>query len=101
MASSPLGRIPPRTTWQCIRDAVILNAPVSGTRRSCACSSGSEESLCVSCQNEIDNRNGRSPHMLIDLNLLLEYIDWERQKWHESFGQHGDRVLMSSAGPHS
>jgi hypothetical protein len=39
--------------------------------------------------------------MLIDLNLLLEYIDWERQKWHESFGQHGDRVLMSSAGPHS
>lgn len=38
--------------------------------------------------------------MLIDVNLLLEYTDWERQKWHESLHQHGDQVLRISAGPH-
>src|SRR4029077_8905116 len=39
--------------------------------------------------------------MLIDLNLLLEYTDWERQKWHDWLRQHGDRVLVTSTGPNS
>jgi len=39
--------------------------------------------------------------MLIDVNLLLEYTDWERQKWHEWLRQRGDRVLMTSTGPNS
>ena len=39
--------------------------------------------------------------MLIDLNLLLEYTDWERQKWHESLRQQGDQVLKISAGSHA
>jgi len=39
--------------------------------------------------------------MLIDLNLLLEYTDWERQKWHESLLQRGDRVLLTSTGANS
>jgi uncharacterized damage-inducible protein DinB len=36
--------------------------------------------------------------MLIDVNLLLEYTDWERQKWHESLHQRGDRILLTSTG---
>ena len=39
--------------------------------------------------------------MLIDLNLLLEYTDWERQKWHEWLRQHGDRILLTSTGANS
>jgi uncharacterized damage-inducible protein DinB len=39
--------------------------------------------------------------MLIELNLLLEYTDWERQKWHESLLQRGDRILLTSAGANS
>jgi uncharacterized damage-inducible protein DinB len=39
--------------------------------------------------------------MLIDLNLLLEYTDWERQKWHESLRQHGDRILLTTTGANS
>ena len=39
--------------------------------------------------------------MLIDLNLLLEYTDWERQKWHESLHQRGDRILLTSTGANS
>lgn len=39
--------------------------------------------------------------MLIDLNLLLEYTDWERQKWHESLLQRGDRILLTSTGANS
>ena len=39
--------------------------------------------------------------MLIDLNLLLDYTDWERQKWHDWLRQHGDRVLVTSTGPNS
>lgn len=39
--------------------------------------------------------------MLIDLNVLLEYTDWERQKWHEYLCQHGDRVLVTSTGANS
>jgi hypothetical protein len=38
--------------------------------------------------------------MLIDLNLLLEYTDWERHQWQDFLRQNGDRVLKISAGPH-
>jgi uncharacterized damage-inducible protein DinB len=38
--------------------------------------------------------------MLIDLNLLVEYTDWERQKWYDWLRQHGEQVLKISAGPH-
>ena len=40
--------------------------------------------------------------MLVHLSLsdLLDYTDWERQKWHAWFLQHGADVLKISAGPH-
>jgi uncharacterized damage-inducible protein DinB len=36
------------------------------------------------------------------LNLidLLDYTDWERQKWHSWLQQHGNQALDLSAGPH-
>jgi uncharacterized damage-inducible protein DinB len=34
------------------------------------------------------------------LNDLLDYTDWERQKWHGWFEQHGEQALTVSAGPH-
>ncbi|MGH9776155.1 MAG: DinB family protein [Candidatus Acidiferrales bacterium] len=34
------------------------------------------------------------------LNDLLDYAEWERQKWHDWFRQHGDQILKTSAGPH-
>ncbi len=36
----------------------------------------------------------------LSLNDLLDYTDWERQKWHAWFRQHGADVLKISAGPH-
>jgi uncharacterized damage-inducible protein DinB len=39
--------------------------------------------------------------MLIDLNVLLEYTDWERQKWRESLREHGDRILLTTTGANS
>ena len=40
--------------------------------------------------------------MLVHLSLtdLMDYTDWERQKWHAWFRQHGAHVLKISAGPH-
>ena len=40
--------------------------------------------------------------MLVHLNLsdLLDYTDWERQKWQAWFLQHGADVLKITAGPH-
>ena len=35
----------------------------------------------------------------LTLHDLLEYTDWERQKWYDWFRQHGDQVLRISAGP--
>lgn len=35
----------------------------------------------------------------IRLNILLEYTEWERQKWHEWLRQRGDEVLGTSVGP--
>ena len=36
----------------------------------------------------------------LSLNDLMDYTEWERQKWHDWLRQHGDRVLEISAGPH-
>jgi len=36
----------------------------------------------------------------LSLNDVLDYTDWERQKWYEWLGQHGDQGLKTSAGPH-
>ena len=36
----------------------------------------------------------------LKLSDLLDYTDWERQKWHAWFLQHGADVLKISAGPH-
>jgi uncharacterized damage-inducible protein DinB len=33
------------------------------------------------------------------VNHLIEYTDWERQRWHEWLCQHGDDALKMSAGP--
>jgi len=40
--------------------------------------------------------------MPVHLNLsdLIDYTDWERQKWHERLRQQGDAVLRTSIGPH-
>ena len=40
--------------------------------------------------------------MLVHLNVsdLLDYTDWERQKWQAWFLQHGADVLKITAGPH-
>lgn len=35
----------------------------------------------------------------LDLTDLMDYTDWERQKWHSWFRQHGDDALEISAGP--
>jgi uncharacterized damage-inducible protein DinB len=36
----------------------------------------------------------------LSLNDLMEYTDWERQKWYDWLQQHGDQVLKIDAGPH-
>jgi uncharacterized damage-inducible protein DinB len=36
----------------------------------------------------------------LDLSELLEYTDWERQKWRDWLRRQGDQVLKISAGPH-
>ena len=36
----------------------------------------------------------------LSFNDLIEYTDWERQKWYDWFRQHGDQVLKISAGSH-
>jgi len=40
--------------------------------------------------------------MPVTLNLtdLMDYTEWERQKWHSWLKQHGDDALKVSAGPH-
>jgi len=37
--------------------------------------------------------------MQIDVNVLMNYTDWEREKWREWLGQHGES-LKTSVGPH-
>lgn len=36
----------------------------------------------------------------LNLNELIEYTDWEREKWKDWLRQHGDQVLAIGAGPH-
>jgi len=36
----------------------------------------------------------------LSLHELMDYTDWERQKWHDWLRQQGDQVLKLSAGPH-
>ncbi len=36
----------------------------------------------------------------LSFDTLIEYTDWERQKWHERLQREGDGVLALSAGPH-
>jgi len=38
--------------------------------------------------------------MLIDLNLLMDYTNWQRQEWNDWLRQHGEHVLKTSVGPH-
>lgn len=37
----------------------------------------------------------------LSLSELMNYTDWERQKWREWLQKHGDEVLKTSAGPNS
>ncbi|HKF52433.1 MAG TPA: DinB family protein [Candidatus Acidoferrales bacterium] len=41
--------------------------------------------------------------MPVTLNLtdLMDYTEWERQKWHSWFKQQGDQALATTTGPHS
>jgi uncharacterized damage-inducible protein DinB len=36
----------------------------------------------------------------LNLTDLMEYTEWERQKWNSWFERHGDDALKISAGPH-
>src|SRR6476660_6816384 len=36
----------------------------------------------------------------LSLSDLIDYTDWERQKWHERLRQQGDAALRTSIGPH-
>jgi hypothetical protein len=36
----------------------------------------------------------------LSLSDLMDYTDWERQKWHERLRQQGNEVLKTGVGPH-
>jgi uncharacterized damage-inducible protein DinB len=36
----------------------------------------------------------------LSLTEFIEYTDWERGKWHDWLGKHGDDVLATSVGAH-
>ena len=36
----------------------------------------------------------------LSLSDLIDYTDWERQKWHERLRQQGNAVLKTGVGPH-
>ncbi len=38
--------------------------------------------------------------MHLSLDDLLDYTEWQRQKWQDWLRQHGDAVLKTAAGPH-
>ncbi|SRR5579884_1059554 len=38
--------------------------------------------------------------MTLDLDALIQYTDWEREKWRSWLREQGDAVLTTSAGPH-
>jgi uncharacterized damage-inducible protein DinB len=37
----------------------------------------------------------------LNLDVLLDYTEWQRQTWHGWLQQHGDQVLKINAGPHA
>jgi uncharacterized damage-inducible protein DinB len=61
----------------------------------------SEEAKYAAPSKYNDHVISRSPMFNLNLNDLLDYTDWEREKWHEFFRQQGDRVLKISAGEHA
>ena len=36
----------------------------------------------------------------LDLSNLMDYTEWERQKWHDRLRQESNEILKTSAGPH-
>src|SRR5215472_11077442 len=36
----------------------------------------------------------------LSLDTLIDYTQWERDRWHEWLRQHGKNVLTTSTGPH-
>ena len=36
----------------------------------------------------------------ISLDILIEYTQWERDKWHDWLRQHGNNILKTSVGAH-
>jgi uncharacterized damage-inducible protein DinB len=38
--------------------------------------------------------------LAVNMNDLLEYTDWERQKWHDWLRGHGDQILKTNVGEH-
>jgi hypothetical protein len=38
--------------------------------------------------------------LTLSLNDLLDYTDWERQKWHAALRQNGEQALAIGTGPH-
>lgn len=36
----------------------------------------------------------------VGLSDLMDYTEWERQKWHDRLRQQGNEVLKISVGPH-
>src|SRR6185503_16380192 len=38
--------------------------------------------------------------LTLSLNDLLDYTDWERQRWHARIRQYGEQTLEISPGPH-
>jgi uncharacterized damage-inducible protein DinB len=47
---------------------------------------------------ECEAKNQMIPNL--NVNDLLDYTEWERQKWHGWLQQHGEGVLAINAGPH-
>lgn len=37
----------------------------------------------------------------LNLDVFLDYTEWERQEWLDFLRQHGDKVLKISVGPHA
>jgi uncharacterized damage-inducible protein DinB len=52
--------------------------------------------------NDCANEGAEDSHMPVQLSLddLIDYTDWERQKWHERLRQQGNEVLKTGVGPH-
>jgi uncharacterized damage-inducible protein DinB len=49
-----------------------------------------------------ESSHARRSSMPVNLGLsdLMDYTEWERQKWHDRLRQEGNEILKTSAGPH-